>query len=777
VLKVLATEIPEFNTFGMILFELNLNKIAHPLTGRGINSSDIGKFFFPLILLFFVSFPFVIAQDPFVVHRFEGDIVFDGIPDEDAWGKVIPLPVTTLRPVQGKEPSEKTEILIGYSDEYLWIGGRFYDSDPSQLQYSKKRDDSDENNDVAGILIDCLNDNENAFLFGVSPAGNRFDMTVFNDARVDSPNMNPFNISWNTFWDVKSTITEKGWFAEIRIPFSSLRFKEMEKGISMGMTAYRWIPRKNEMIVFPVLDPKYGRWVRFQPSLAHDILLQGIKPTNPVYITPYLLGGGKMSNNLDISGSSYKRSNNPILETGLDLKYGISSNLTLDLTINTDFAQIEIDDQQVNITRYSLFYPEKRIFFQERSDLFNFNLGNDDNIFYSRRIGLYNGSIPVRIYGGARVTGKIGKFDVGFINMQTAKYTTQLASENFNVLRLKHKIFNPYSYAGGILTSRIGTDGSYNITYGLDSYIRAFKDDYIDLKFSQSYGPGIENKRLTDNTFLRLFMERRNNKGWGYRSSLNWSGNEFIPAIGFLRRVSVYSFDERLRYGWVPGEHSFLYTHQFYLKYVSFYNTKGILETINAGPGWSFETRNKYTGEIEPEFHREILSDTFYVDKNTFILKGDYSFFSVKGKLWTPASSKVNVKIDYELGQYYDGSVISLKFKPQWSVSHSFKLDALYLYNRVHLPSRNQRYLSHVLGFKSLYMFSTKLSASAFIQYNSAENVFLTNLRIRLNPREGNDFYIVFNEGRNTDILREPIELPQVAYQTIQFKYSYTFIL
>lgn len=602
-------------------------------------------------------------------------------------------------------------------------------------------------------------------------------MTVFNDARIISPTVNPFNINWNTFWDVKSTITEKGWFTEFRIPFSSLRFKETKEGISMGMTAYRWTPRKNEISSFPVLDPKYGRWVRFQPSLSHDILLQGIKPTNPVYITPYFLGGVKLSNDLDYSLSLYKRSIKPVLKAGLDLKYGISTYLTLDLTINTDFAQIEIDDQQVNITRYSLFYPEKRLFFQERSDLFNFNLGNDDNLFYSRKIGLYKGSIPVRILGGTRLTGKIGKFDIGFISLQTAKYAEELASENFTILRLKHNIFNPYSYAGGILTSRIGADGSYNLTYGLDTYIRAFKDNYLDLKFSQSYSSEIENKRFSDNTFLRVFMERRNNKGWGYKSAFNWSGNDFIPGIGFLRRVSVYSFDERLLYGWVPGESSFLYTHQVYMKYISHYNTKGNLETISAGPGWAYETRNKYTVEIEPEFHKEILSDTFYIDKNTYVPEGNYSFFSLKGKLWTSASSRFNVKTDYELGQYYDGSVVSLKFKPQWSVSHSVKLDAQYQYNRVKLPDRDQKYLSHIIGLKLLYMFSTKISASAFIQYSSSEDVYLTNLRVRYNPREGNDFYIVFNEGRNTDIFREPIELPHVGYQTIQFKYSYTFIL
>lgn len=744
-----------------------------------------GLFFLPhpkqiAILCFSVCglFSIASAQNPVIVSKMESSVRFDGMPDEEAWNKIIPLPVTTLQPVSGKEPTEKTEILLGYTDEYFWIGGKFYDSDPSQIQLNtKKRDDYGDDNDFFGIMIDCLNDNENGFIFHTTPAGNRLDMAISNDARIDSHNTMPFNVSWNTFWDVKTTLTEKGWFIELRIPFSSLRFKVINDKISMGFTAFRWIPRKNEMIVFPALDPKYGKWVRYQPSMGHDIILQGIKATNPVYITPYILGGESISHDLDVTGTSYKKSVEPTLEAGLDLKYGINSNLTLDLTINTDFAQVEDDDQKVNITRYSLFYPERRLFFQERSDIFNFNLGRDANLFYSRRIGLINDTVPVRILGGARLTGKIGKFDIGFIDMQTAKYSAEQPSENFSALRFKHNILNPYSYAGGILTSKIGTDGSYNLTYGLDSYIKVFGDDYIDIKFSQSYGSGKEYKRVADNTFLRLFLERRNNEGWGYRISGNWSGEEFKPAMGFLMRENNYSMGGRLRYGWIPGEKSFLYTHQIFLKYISYYSTKGFLETLYAGPGWTFETKNKFSAELEPEFRKEVLTDTFFLDNKTFVVKGDYSFYSFRGRLVTPGSLRFNVESEYELGQYYDGSILSVRLKPQWALSRSVKIEGQYQYNNVQIPKRDQNYMSHILGLKILYMFSTKLTASAFVQYNSLEDIYLTNLRIRFNPKEGNDFYLVFNEGRNTDIMRQSPNLPRIEDQTLQVKYSHTFRL
>ena len=734
------------------------------------------KFIFVLMALSFCIFQISKAQNPIIVSRLEEPVKFDGSPDENAWSKIIPLPVTTLQPVAGKEPSEKTEVLLGYTDDYFWIGGRFYDSDPSLIQvYSKKRDEITGENDYFGALIDCQNNNENGLFFCTSVTGNRYDNLYFNDAR----DLIPYNLSWNTYWDVKTTVTDEGWFTEMRIPFSSLRFKSAEGKVVMGLLINRWIPRKNEMIVFPAIDPKYGLWAKRRPSLAYDIIFQDIKPKKPVYITPYVLAGERMTHNLDITGTSYKKANELTKEAGIDLKYGITSDLTLDLTINTDFAQVEADDQQVNITRYSLFYPEKRVFFQERSDLFDFTFGyngSNGNVFYSRRIGLYDGN-PVRIIGGVRLTGKIGKTEIGFINMQTAKYSLEVPSENFNIFRFKRSIINPYSYAGGIFTSRIGANGNSNFTYGLDSYVSVLGDKYIEFKVSQTYDSEKEYKGLGDNTFLRLNMENRNIKGWSYRSSFDWLGKDYEPAIGFIQRGNNYVFMENLNYGWIPGEKSFLYTHKVYYKFAAYSNTRSQLETIITGPGWDFEAKNRSTGQTEPEFRREILRDTFFIDNKTYVPDGDYSFFVLKQVLQTPTSASFNVKSDCLLGQYYDGSVISVKLIPKWSVSKSVKLEGQYQYNSVSFPVRGQKHISHVTGLKFTYMLNTKLSASTFIQYNSATGVFFTNFRIRYNPREGNDFYLVFNEGRNTDIFRESPQLVRIDNQTLLIKYSYTFIL
>jgi hypothetical protein len=731
-------------------------------------------FLFLNIIFFFQLQAF--CQEPIKAVRLTDEIRFDGIPDEKAWAGINPLPVTGLQPVAGKEPSEKTEVLIGYTGDYLWIGGRFYDSHPELIQaYSKKRDEITAENDYFGILIDCQNNNENGWFFCTSVTGNRYDNSYFNDTR----DAVPYNLSWNTYWDVRTAINDKGWFCEMRIPFSSLRFKPVDGKVVMGILINRWIPRKNEMIVFPAIDPKFGVWAKRRPSLAYDIEFRDIKPHKPVYITPYVLAGERMTHSLDNASSSYIRHDRFTKDAGLDLKYGITSDLTLDLTVNTDFAQVEDDDQQVNITRYSLFYPEKRVFFQERSDLFDFTFGyngSNGNVFYSRRIGLYEGN-PVRILGGARLTGKIGDVNIGLINMQTAKYSDELPSENFNVLRLKKPIINPYSYAGGILTSRLGANGKSNITYGLDSYISFKNDTYIEMKLSQAFDSEKDYSKLMDNTFMRLNLENRSIKGFSYRSSFDWLGKDYDPAVGFVQRGNNYIFMESLNYGWIPGEKSWLYTHKAYYKFYSYSSTQNELETIITGPGWDFEAKNRSTAQIEPEFRREILRDTFYITPTVFVPRGAYSFFVLKQVLQSPTSGRLQIKADCLLGEYYDGTVASVKIIPKWALSRSIKLEGQYQYNAIGFSSRNQRYLSHVTGFKLSYMLNTKLSASFFVQHNSASNVFFTNLRLRYNPREGNDFYVVFNEGRNMDIFRESPSLPRVDNQTIVLKYSYTFRL
>ncbi len=713
------------------------------------------------------------AQDEFRAYKLDSEVIFDGIPDEKAWQGLSPLPTYMLQPNPGEAPTEKTEIIIAYTDDYLWIGGRFFDQNAELIKANtKKRDDFSDNSDFFGIMIDGLNTKETGFIFCTSPLATRLDYMICNDGRDN----NSFNSSWNTFWDVKTAITDKGWFMEMRIPFSSLRFRNNGGIAKMGITAYRWIPHKNEMITFPQIDPKYGKWAKQRPSLAKNVYFEGIKPSRPVYLTPYILGGFNNTWDINDSGDSYIKNSKPSIEVGGDLKYCITSNLTLDVTLNTDFAQVENDDQQVNMTRFSLYYPEKRQFFQERSDLINFDLGNDAKVFYSRKIGIYEDE-KVRILGGARLTGKIRGWDIGLIDLQTASLNDSVPSENFGVVRVRHQVFNPFSHAGGIITSRVDVNGNYNVTYAFDSYIKVFGDDYLDFKISQVQDSEITGANMRDKTFVRLNWDKRNEEGFSYRASLNWAGKDFVPDMGFMLRSDYWVYGSRLRYGWIPGTESVLYSHTLYWKMVNYTSTAGKPETFTTGPGWSFSTKNNSSGTVELEYHREILTEDFYLNDDVFIPVGNYTFYGIKGEFGTPSSGTLNMTGTYELGSFFDGNRVSFKLKPNWALSSSFNLEGLYQLDKAAFEDRDMKFINHIGQIKLIYMLNTKITTSIFVQYNSEINDVLTNFRLRYNPSEGNDFFLVYNEGRNTKFDREVPHLPVYDGKNIMVKYTYTFTL
>ncbi|MFC1693811.1 DUF5916 domain-containing protein [Candidatus Latescibacterota bacterium] len=288
---------------------------------------------------------------PYIIPRINGPVTLDGMSDEPAWEGIEPLPVIMHRPNFGSEPTERTEILIAYDDEYLYVAGRLYDSEPSKIQsLSKKRDATGGNIDKFGILIDTFNDNENSLAFFTTPAGLRADYTISNDAQGGAF----MNKSWNTFWNVETVRNDEGWFTEIRIPFSSLRFQDRDGRVVMGLIFWRWIARKSEMVISPSIPPKWGNSSPYKSSQAQKVVFEGIRSSKPLYVTPYVVGGIGQTTELNNEETAYRRLNDTEKEIGLDVKYGLTNNLTLDVTLNTDFAQVEADDQQVNLTRYSL---------------------------------------------------------------------------------------------------------------------------------------------------------------------------------------------------------------------------------------------------------------------------------------------------------------------------------------------------------------------------------------------------------------------------------------
>ncbi len=742
-----------------------------------------------LFIIQFAYFSILTAQTPandratpLALPRLTGPITLDGFSDEPAWEAVAPLPMVMFMPTYQGTPTERTEVRMAYDDDYLYLAGRLYDSDPDGIMAASfKRDEFGMNNDWLGLVLDTFNDNETGLGFFTTPTGLRADAAVFNDAEGDWP----VNTSWNTFWDVATVQNGEGWFAELRIPFSSLRFQDNNGEVIMGLSCWRYIPRKNEMAVFPDVPTTWGMWGLWKPSQMRKVLLNGIKPSKPVYITPYCLGGVTQVPSLNEAGSAYTFKNTLAGDVGLDLKYSLTSNLTADLTVNTDFAQVEADDQQVNLTRFSLYFPEKRLFFQERASIFDFNWGQYDRLFYSRRIGLHEGQV-VPIYGGVRLVGRLGGWDLGLMDMQTAsledEYGEQvLSSENMGVLRLRRQVINPYSYAGAMVTSRLGTDGSYNRVYGVDGVFRLFGDDYLSAKWAQTFNNGMASPAsMLDNAMLRLNWERRTKEGLGYNIDLIRTGSAFNPGLGFKTRDNYTQISGFLSYGWLPGEGSRIYRHRIRPIIIPYFNNAtGKLESNDWGLIWDMETKAGGGLMFWPRSTYDALADTFFVSgsEQAYVPTGNYRFYETVVAFYTPPGQHLASMFDLTLGQYYDGWRWSSSVTPTWVVSRYLNFGGYVQYNRVEFPARSQRLDAFITRLRLQVTLNTALSLLAFVQLNSASDAVIANVRFRYNPKEGTDFYLVYNHNLDLEAREGLPPLPPLTTnRTLLLKFSITFL-
>ena len=712
---------------------------------------------------------------PLIVTRADGEIVMDGRIDERAWQAVDPVPVVMHVPGFGTEPTERTNFRIVHDGKYLYFSCEAFDSEPTGIQGpSLLRDERRFMNDSCSIYLDTANDEENAMGFLTTPTGLRADVTVANDAE------GAVNRDWNTYWDVAVSQDDEGWYAEIRIPFSSLLFQDEDGRVVMGVSMLRNIARKNERVVHPAIPPRWGRNSFRKPSQMRKIELDGVGAAHPLYLTPYTLAGGGYSHELNVAGSGYERLKRRTQEAGLDINYGLSSNLNLDLTLNTDFAQVEADDQQVNLTRFSLFFPEKRRFFQERAAVFEYGLGDSDRLFHSRRVGLADGA-RVRIYGGARVVGRVGEWDVGFLDMQTAQ-SEMLPSENQGVLRLRRRVLNPNSYVGAILTSRLGTSGRGNVVYGLDGIFRIFGQDYLTLNWAQSFdhleqAPDGGSIGVFDRGLLRLRWDRRGQDGLTYALGVTRAGQVFEPALGFLRRSDFTKAEGDIGYGWRPprGSGGFLSLVLGVDGSLFRRNTDGTVESGEVTTTAVLETNGQHLWTLSlPVRYENIETDFNPGGADAVVPSGSYRFGAVGLAYRPPQGPPFRPTFRAETGEFYDGRATSFSFSPSWSASKHLSLSGSYGVDLISFPDRGESFTAHVGRLRAEVMFSTALSLVTFIQYNSTRDAVLANFRVRYNPREGNDLYVVWNEGVFTDTSSFDPVRPWADQRTILIKYSHT---
>lgn len=732
----------------------------------------------PIVLLILIVQPVwsqEFADDTFALPRIDGDIQLDGLSNEAAWETVEPLPMVMYQPVYMGAPTEETEVRIGYDDDYLYVSGRFYDSEPSGIRSNSLYRDVFSGDDLFSVMLDTFNDNENGLWFFTNPAGVRLDWAINNDAEGGGSSR-PFNDSWNTFWDVETVINDDGWFAEMRIPFSSLGFQDEAGRATMGVTIYRYISRKNERHIFPAVSPEFNMGFA-KPSTAEDVTLDNVQSQKPFYITPYLIGGIGQTSELNSTETKYVLQDDVTQDFGLDLKYNLTSNLTLDVTANTDFAQVEADDQQVNLTRFSLFFPEKRQFFQQRAGIFDFNTGGQTRLFYSRRVGLNDGELT-RIYGGTRLVGRIGDWDIGLLDMQTASIA-DVPSENFGVIRLRRRVLNENSYAGGLFTSRVGNDGTYNFAYGIDGIFRVIGSDYLTVKWAQTFEDDIIDASGFDPWAASLVFvewERRGQQGLSYASSITRSGADYEPGVGFATRQDFTQIGARLAYGHFPDEASSLRrVAPFSFGRVSMRNVDGTVESAFFGAPWNLEYKSGARLFLGNRVWYEDLTDVLEFPEDTQIPRGSYWFYGIDARYSMARSRLLRASSDFNLQTFYDGWRFDFGFEPTWNVSLHLELSTEYSVNLVRFPDRDQGFDAHIVRFRAQTALNTQVSLSTFLQYSNIADLVTANLRFRYNFREGNDLWIVYNEGLHTHRSGSDLARPLTDSRTILLKYTYTF--
>ncbi|HUF67346.1 MAG TPA: DUF5916 domain-containing protein [Longimicrobiales bacterium] len=474
-------------------------------------------------------------------------------------------------------------------------------------------------------------------------------------------------------------------------------------------------------------------------------------------------------------------------EAGADVRYAVRPNLTVDLTVNTDFAQIEVDDQQVNLTRFGLFLPEKRQFFLERAGIFAFATGGSDRLFHSRRIGLDEAGQPVRILGGARLAGRIGEWDVGLLDLQTES-TADLATINHGVARVRRRVLNDYSTAGAMLATRIGSDGAYNVTAGLDTQVRIAGDDYVGVQYARTFDDGDDAREAAlvadgrsagalDKSLIRLRAYRSVQEGFAYFVAGRFIGPLYSPAIGFLQRPDISDVSYSLSWSKLYGESGAIRRIDPFQLFGSVVvrNDDGSVESAMVEYDTDVTWKNGWSIWQDFELYHDDLREPVSFGGGTSVPAGEYTYFRTEGGVNMPSGQPFRGSFSWGVQRFYDGTLWNANVTPVWNVSPHLTLIGQYRLNVVRFPSRGEGFDSHLAQLRIQTALDVRLSLSAFLQYSSLADVAGANVRVRYAMAEGRDLWIVYDEGLRFD--RDGLEPrpPLSTRRALLVKYTHTF--
>jgi len=674
--------------------------------------------------------------------RIDEPLTLDGALDEP-WYQTLP-PINGFiqqEPNDGQPATEDTDLWLLFDDENLYVSTRNWDSEPDRMVANEMRHDSNNliRNEQITIILDTFDDNRNGFLFLVNVLGGMLEEQFANEG-------NPSR-DWNTVWDAATARFDQGWTAEVAIPFKSLRY-EPGAGHTWGLQINRIIMHKNENTYLSPVPVEFGQGV-FRVSRAATVVGLETPPlAKNVEIKPYAIGSVATDR-----AATPAISNDPDADAGIDVKVGVTGSLTADFTVNTDFAQVESDEQQVNLTRFSLFFPEKREFFLEGQSIFNFGgvgaRGGGDTpiLFFSRQIGLTSGQV-VPILGGGRVTGRAGDYDVGLVNIQTREEDSIGApSTNFTAARVRRGVFNARSTVGAIFTSRsesLTADGS-NQTFGVDGQLAPFETVRINTFLARTSTPGLEGDDLSYRGQFTWSTDR-----WGLGAERLSVGDNFNPEVGFVRRRGIDETSADVRFSpRVPGidaVRQLFYTAS--LTYIT--DRDGRLESRDGSLGFQtlFENGDSFNLSYSREY--EAIDRPFRVAGQATIPVGRYGFQSGQIRYALGQRRRVSGTISAQLGEFYDGTQKAVGYGGRIAVATRLALEPNMQVNWIDLPTGS--FTTTLVSTRVTAPLTPRMFVSALLQYNSSNDSFSNNVRLRWEYSPGSELFVVYSEGRDTSL-------------------------
>jgi hypothetical protein len=672
-------------------------------------------------------------DDTITTVRTKSHIKIDGHLSEKEWNKAIPVNNFYQRePAEGDRATEETEVYTLYDKHNIYFGVKCFDREAHRISAKEMVRDFDwGNDDDFEIMISPFNDNRNGYLFITNPNGAMADVWFGSEGG--------HNTDWNGIWEVAVTKDSLGWYAEFRIPFSTLKFRKGEKHI-WAVNFQRNIRRKNEQVTWKGWSRQYSLDdITHSGSLTG---LSGIKQKERLAILPYLVAGTEISGG-QTSGT---------LKAGGELNYDITPTMKINLTVNTDFAQVESDRQEVNLSRFSIYYPEKRQFFLEGNNYFEMGVSSAD-IFYSRRIGIEEGSM-VPILGGGRIFGKLHKTSIGAMILQTGAMHGS-SSANSSVFRIRQDIFEE-STVGFITTQKFSKD-KYNSVYGTDftySTSRLFGDKKLMTGFSGAISTDRIQGESTDNqrsaTYHIFFFYP--NDIWSFRAGMNSIQENFKPALGFVNRSNykrVYSrLNYRPRFKKMP---SFIRNLSFELYDIDYYiNDKtGLTETISLDVrplGINFHSGD-YIG-VDIEYQQDNPYENYTIVDSITIPAGRYEDITYQAEFHSFDGRTINGGVYLSSGSFYTGQRTGLSMYMNLSVNKHLNMGLDWTHNNLRMPEGDFRI--DELGGRVSYAFNPLLNTSLFAQWNNDQEEALLNYRVNWIPKPGSYLYLVMNQSIDT---------------------------